>query len=354
MNEHLDEIRSKIDLVDHKIMKLLNQRMELSMRSRKLKETITDPGREEEVLSNVTRFSGPLVTAEFSQKLYREIIDESKGIQDKLLRTVGFQGEHGAYSEVAALEHDPSLISIPCVEFAEVFEAIANKELDFGIVPVENSLEGAITPVIDLLLETDLKIVGEISLPIRHCLLTLPETNHYDIKIVASHPQALAQCHNFIAKHNFQTHPSYDTAGAAKVLSERRFPSAGVLASELCAELYNLEIIKEDVADHPSNTTRFVILAREAVTGPGNKCSVTFTAKHEAGSLFRILKIFSDAGINLTRIESRPIRDDSRQYAFLLDFEGNAEDGPVKTSIEQLQAIVLTFKFLGCYKGGSK
>ncbi|MBP1749740.1 MAG: prephenate dehydratase, partial [Deltaproteobacteria bacterium] len=214
MDEHLNEIRKKIDLVDYEIMKLLNQRMELSMRSRKLKRKITDPDREEEVFANVMRFSRPLVTAEFSQKLYREIIDESRHIQDKPFKTIGFQGEHGAYSEVAALNHDPSLISIPCVEFAEVFEAIADKELDFGIVPVENSLEGAITPVIDLLLETDLKIVGEISLPICHCLLTLPETNHYDIRIVASHPQALAQCRNFITKHKLQTHPFYDTAGA--------------------------------------------------------------------------------------------------------------------------------------------
>lgn len=138
------------------------------------------------------------------------------------------------------------------------------------------------------------------------------------------------------------------------MLSERRFPSAGVLASELCAELYDLEIIKEDVADYPSNTTRFIILARETDTRLGNKCSLTFSIKHEAGTLLRILKIFSDAEINLTRIESRPIRGDSRQYAFLLDFEGNAEDGPVKASIEQLWAIVLTFKFLGCYRGESK
>ena len=354
MDGHLNEIRKKIDLVDREIMKLLNQRMELSVRSRKLKGKTADPGREEEVLSNVARFSRPLVTAEFSRKLYLGIIGESKRIQDEPFRTIGFQGEHGAYSEVAALRYDPSFIPIPCIEFAEVFEAIADKELDLGIVPVENSLEGAITPVIDLLLETDLKIVGEVSLPIRHCLLTLQETNHYDIKIVASHPQALAQCRNFITKHKLQTHPSYDTAGAARVLSERRFPSAGVLASELCAELYDLEIIKDDIADHPSNTTRFVILSREADTKPGNKCSVAFSIKHEAGTLFRILNIFSDAGINLTRIESRPIRDNSHQYAFLLDFEGNAEDGPVRSSMEQLQVIALTFKFLGCYKGGLK
>ncbi len=352
MDEHLSEIRKKIDLVDYEIMKLLNQRMELSMRSRKLKSRITDPGREEEVFSNVKRFARPLVTAGFSERLYREIISESKNVQDKPFKIIGFQGEHGAYSEVAALKHDTSLIPIPCVEFAEVFEAIADRELDFGIVPVENSLEGAITPVIDLLLETDLKIVGEISLPIRHCLLTLPETDRRDIKIVASHPQALAQCRNFIAKNKLQTHPSYDTAGAAKVLSERRFPSAGVLASELCAELYNLKIVEHDIADHPSNTTRFVMLAREADTNPGNKCSVTFSIKHEAGTLFHILKMFSDAGINLTRIESRPVRDDSRQYAFLLDFEGNADDEPVRASIKHLRAIALTFRLLGCYRGG--
>ncbi len=352
MEKHLDKIRKMIDQIDRDIIKLLNRRMELSVRSRNLKETIADPEREKEVFSNVTRMSRLLATGEFSRKLYREIMDESKRIQNEPIKTIGFQGEHGAYSEVAALQYDPSLIPIPCVEFAEVFEAISGKEIDYGIVPVENSLEGAITPVIDLLLETDLKIKGEISLPIRHCLLTLPETKYYDIKIVASHPQALMQCRNFIAKHELRTHPFYDTAGAARVLSERHFPSAGVLASELCAELYGLEIIKEDLADHPSNTTRFVVLAREPDTEPGNKCSITFSIKHESGTLFHILKIFSDAGINLTRIESRPVRDDSHEYAFLLDFEGNARDEAVAASIEQLRAIALTFKFLGCYTGG--
>jgi len=354
MEEYLIAVRKEIDLVDDEIMKLLNRRMELSMRSRKLKGTISDPGREEEVLMNVMKASRRLMSAEFSRKLYREIIEESKHIQEEPFKVIGFQGEHGAYSEVAALKHDPAMIPIPCLEFAEVFDDIEKKELDFGIVPVENSLEGAITPVIDLLLETDLKIVGEISLPVRHCLLTLPETNAYDIKIVASHPQALAQCRNFIAKHRFQVHPTYDTAGAARELSERRFPSAGVIASELCAELYNLEIIKEDVADHESNTTRFIILARDASPEPGNKCSVSFSTKHEAGTLFHILKIFSDAGINLTRIESRPVRDDSLQYAFLLDFEGNDQDEHVKVSMEQLCSMTVTFKFLGCYIGGSK
>lgn len=350
-DKNLSEIRKMIDLVDYEIMKLINRRMELSMRSRKLKGAITDPGREEEVLSHVERLSRTLVTPEFSRRLYSEIMTESKTMQEKGFRIIGFQGEHGAYSEEAALTFNNDLVPIPCVEFAEVFEAISNKELDLGIVPLENSLEGAITPVLDLLLDTDLMIVGEVRLPINHCLLTLPETNAYDIKIVASHPQALAQCRAFIAKHKFQVHPTYDTAGAARALSEKRYPSAGVLASALCAELYDLEIIKEDVADHPSNTTRFVVLARETTTDKGNKCSVSFSAPHKAGTLFHILKIFSDAGINLTRIESRPIRDDSSQYAFLLDFEGNIDDEPVKASLEQLQKIAITFRLLGCYKG---
>ncbi|OPX95090.1 MAG: P-protein [Syntrophorhabdus sp. PtaU1.Bin002] len=346
----LGDIRKRIDLIDYEIVKLLNERMEYALRLKRLKCGIFDPDREEQVMKNIRRFSRNLIRPDFCEALYREIMRESRRIQEQDAKVVGFQGEHGAYSEVAALAYDFALVPMPCEEFADVFQGVATNQLDLGIVPVENSLEGSITPVTDLLIGTDLKIVGEVDIPIHHYLLTLPETELGDIRVVHSHPQAIAQCRGFIRDRGFTAEPFYDTAGAARMLSEQRPASGAAIASKLCAMLYNLKIVAEHIEDHVSNTTRFVILSREEGTGKGNKCSLMFSAKHEVGTLFSVLKIFSDAEINLTRIESRPMRDDPDQYAFLLDFKGSDRDDRVIDSMKQLEEQAVTFKFFGCYR----
>jgi len=256
----IQEIRKRIDLIDFEIINLLHRRMEMVLRLRRLKGSISEPEREMEVLGNVRRYSQGIMLPEFAGRLYAEIIDESKRIQQQDLKLIGFQGEHGAYSEVASLAYEPSLMPIPCREFREVFEEVGTGQLDFGIVPVENSLEGAITQVNDLLIETELKIVGEISIPVHHCLLALPDVEYRNLRVVYSHPQGLAQCRGFIARHGLEPRPFYDTAGAARMLSDERPQDAGVIASRLCAGLYHLEVIEEDIEDHESNTTRFVVL----------------------------------------------------------------------------------------------
>ncbi|OPY74320.1 MAG: P-protein [Syntrophorhabdus sp. PtaU1.Bin058] len=347
----IQEIRKRIDLIDFEIINLLHRRMELALRLKRLKDSVFEPEREMEVLGNVRRYSQGIMLPEFAERLYTKIIDESKRIQQQGLKIIGFQGEHGAYSEAASLAYEPSLIPVPCREFREVFEEVGTGQLDFGIVPVENSLEGAITEVNDLLIETGLKVVGEISIPVRHCLLALPGTECGNLKVVYSHPQALAQCRGFIARHGLEPRPFYDTAGAARMLSDERPQDAGVIASRLCAELYHLEVVKEDVEDHESNVTRFIVLSKHAGTGEGNKCSVVFSLRHEAGALFSVMKIFSDAGINLTRIESRPIRTAPGNYAFFLDFEGSDKDARVAGVLDKIGKGVPMFKFLGCYKG---
>lgn len=345
------EIRKRIDLIDCGIINLLHRRMELALRLRRLKGSIFEPEREKEVLANIRRYSRGVIEPEFAERLYAEIIDESKQIQQQDLKLIGFQGEHGAYSEVASLAYEPSLMPIPCREFREVFEEVGTGQLDFGIVPVENSLEGAITEVNDLLIETGLKIVGEISIPVHHCLLALPGMEYGNLRVVYSHPQALAQCRGFIARRGLEPRPFYDTAGAARMLSDERPQDAGVIASRLCAEFYHLEVVEEDIEDHESNTTRFIVLSKCSGTEEGNKCSVVFSLRHEAGALFSVMKIFSDAGINLTRIESRPMRTDPGNYAFFLDFEGSDKEERVAGALDKVGKGVQMFKFLGCYKG---
>lgn len=346
----VNEVRKMVDLIDFRIIKLLNERMEYVMRIRRLKEGITDQKREEIVMGNIQKHSQGLVRQGFAEKLFNEIISESKRIQQEGLKSIGFQGEHGAYGEVAALNFDNALVPLPCREFVDVFDEVSAGQIDFGIVPVENSLEGAVTEVNDLLVGIDLKITGEIKLPIHHALLALSETDHREIKAVYSHPQALAQCRGFLSRNNLEPIPFYDTAGAAKMIANSRPNAAAAIASKSCAELYNLEVIKDEIEDDKSNFTRFLILARESSVEAGNKCSIIFSTRHEAGTLFAVLKIFSDAGINLTRIESRPIRTDSGKYAFFLDFQGSEHDDKVIKALELVKQKTVMFKFLGCYR----
>ncbi|MEW6722572.1 MAG: prephenate dehydratase [Candidatus Micrarchaeota archaeon] len=346
----LQELRKQIDLVDSEILKLLNKRMELALQTKKMKKGVADEGREKEVLESVKKGASGLIRPEFSEKVFRDIIAESRGLQEKGLRLAGFQGEHGAYSDMAVRQYRPSLVPIPCQEFVDVFEGVRMGRLDCGVVPVENSIEGAVTQVNDLLVETDLKIVGEARVPVHHCLLALPDTDYRDIKVAYSHPQALAQCRGFLARNKLEPRPYYDTAGAARMLASERPRAAAAIAGRLCAEIYGLDVVKENIEDHESNSTRFLVLAREPEQAEGNKCSIIFSTAHRAGALLSVLKVFSDSGINLTRIESRPIRKDPGKFAFLLDFQGSDRDAKVAKALEQVKSEAQVFKFLGCYK----
>jgi prephenate dehydratase/chorismate mutase len=346
----LEEARKKIDLIDSGIIKMLSERMELALRAGKLKDQIFDPEREKKVIANVISRSHGVLRAGFSEKLFRDIIAESKHLQERGLTLMGFQGEHGAFGEVASNQFNRDMIPIPCREFVDVFNGVANNQIDLGIVPVENSLEGAVTQVNDLLIESDLKIVGEVRIPISHCLLTLPDTDYREIKVVYSHPQALAQCRGFLQRNNLEPRPYYDTAGAAKMLSRDMPKASAAIANRLCAELYNLQVIKENIEDHASNTTRFVVLSNKSNPDGGNKCSLIFATEHRAGKLFNILKLFADAEINLTRIESRPLRSEPGNYAFLLDFQGNDRDEKIINLLEMVKQKTILYKFLGSYE----
>jgi prephenate dehydratase/chorismate mutase/prephenate dehydratase len=197
-------------------------------------------------------------------------------------------------------------------------------------------------------------IVGEISIPIHHCLLALPGTNVHDLRVVYSHPQALAQCRGFISAHHLNPKPFYDTAGAAQMLPTERLETSGAIAGRLCAKLYGLDVIKENIEDHESNATRFVVLSRRTMDRVGNKCSIAFCIKHEIGTLSLMLNFFSDARINLTRIESRPMKNDPGKYIFLVDFEGSDKDRNIVETLAKAKEQTSMFKFLGCYQGEQK
>jgi prephenate dehydratase len=345
----LEEILKKMDKIDRELLVLLQERMGLVLRSKKFKETVGDPVREQNFLARIERLNLDLIERSFTRQLLKTIIEESKRLQEEDRLLVAFQGEHGAYGEVAARNLIPSGAYIPCLEFIDVFRGVEEGHFDLGVVPVENSLEGAVTQVNDLLTTTSLKVGGETKVTVNHCLLSTETTDYREIRLVYSHPQALAQCRNFLQRNKLEPRPYYDTAGAAKMLARENPRSAAAIASALCAELYDLEIIKEGIEDGPSNSTRFLLLSREPDSHIGDKTSIIFAVPHEAGKLFGVLKLFAEANINLTRIASIPLRSDPSNYSFFLDFEGSDKDEKVARVLKQMQDLTISMKYLGSY-----
>jgi len=345
----LKEISSKINKIDRELLVLLQERMGLALRSKKFQETIDFAQSEENVLERVNRMNLDLIKSSFSRQLLKTIIEESKRLQDEDRHLVAFQGEHGAYGEVASRKLVPAGAYIPCLEFIDVFRGVEQGYFDLGVVPVENSLEGAVTQVNDLLTTTELKVIGEVKVVVNHCLLATEATDYREIRVVYSHPQALAQCRDFMMRNNLEPRPYYDTAGAAKMLARENPKAAAAIASALCGELYDLEIIKEGIEDGPSNSTRFLLLSKTASTEKSDKTSIIFAVAHEAGQLYGVLQLFKDANINLTRISSMPLRSDPSNYSFFLDFEGSEEDANVAQVLERMSKMTISLKNLGSY-----
>jgi prephenate dehydratase len=345
----LNEISSKINKIDRELLVLLQERMGLALRSNKFQESSDDTQSEENVLERVNRMNLDLIKSSFSRQLLKTIIDESKRLQDEDRHLVAFQGEHGAYGEVASRKLMPTGAYIPCLEFIDVFRGVEDGHFDLGVVPVENSLEGAVTQVNDLLTTTDLKVIGEVKVVVNHCLLATEDTDYREIRVVYSHPQALAQCREFLMRNKLEPRPYYDTAGAAKMLARENPKASAAIASALCSELYDLEIIKEGIEDGPSNSTRFLLLSRDASTAKSDKTSIIFAVAHEAGQLYGVLQLFAEAKINLTRISSMPLRSDPSNYSFFLDFEGSEEDAHVAEVLHKMSKMTISLKNLGSY-----
>jgi prephenate dehydratase/chorismate mutase len=346
----LKALRDQINRVDYEIMKLLNERLELALRTRKLKPQVQDKDREKEVIENIQRIPLQLVNKDFSKRLFNEIISECRGIQMEDRKLVGFQGDHGSNGELAIDRYAPNFVPIPCLQFSDVVEGVLKGYIDMGMLPVENSQEGGISEVNDILINHDFFICGEIKQPLNYSLLTLPDTDYRTIKVVYSHPQVLADCNGFISRNHLETRPFHNAAAAARMLSETKMRAAAAIASPLCAALHNLNIIKENIEDDPTNYTRFVLLSKEKYQEDGNKCSIMFTTQNRFGELYSILKIFSDEAINLIRIESRPSQLERGNYVFLVDFFGSDKDPKIKQTLEAVEKKALIYKLLGCYK----
>ena len=349
----LENLRRKIDETDTNIVKLIAERIriaqEIGEEKKKLGKQIDDKEREKGVLANIKSLAqDENISQEVIERIYREIVTACKRTQGK---EVAFQGEIGAYSEEATFQFfGSSIITKPYESLDDVFKVVEQDEVQFGIVPVENSLEGSISRSYDLLLDSSLKVRGEIELRVSHCLIANPGARLDLIKRVYSHPQALAQCKTFLKHLGCELIPTYDTAGSVKMIKEKGITDGGAIASARAAEIYGMKIIASEIEDTPNNFTRFFILSKEDSPPSGNdKTSIVFSVKHKPGALYESLKGFAVRNINLTKLESRPTRQKPWEYNFYLDFEGHREDRAPREVLDNLERASLFLKVLGSY-----
>lgn len=264
---------------------------------------------------------------------------------------VAFQGERGAYSEEAAVQFFGAEVEvIPCRDLPSVFTAVESGRADFGVVPVENSIEGSVNETYDLLLSTGLKVSGEIYLRISHCLIAHPDADPRNIRKVISHPQALAQCRVYLMSRGFEVSPSYDTAGSVKKIMEEGLMDTAAIASERAAKIYGMKVLERGIEDYGRNYTRFLILGEEDAEPSGaDKTSIIFSLPHIPGSLYRALEEFAKRDINLTKIESRPTKHRPFEYYFFVDFEGHRKEPKVREALNGLSHKSTFLKVLGSY-----
>lgn len=240
---------------------------------------------------------------------------------------VAFQGEPGAFSEDAVLACFEGAEPVPCRSFEEVFDAVASGGTDSGVIPIENSIAGSVHDNYDLLHRYELHIRGEYLLRIRHCLIVLPGVQMKDIKKAVSHPQALAQCGGFLRRHDIQPEEAYNTAGSVKLLRETGARDTAAIASRRAAELYGMQVLEENIADHAENRTRFLFLGREPALPMGEaKTSIVFTLKDRPDALSRALAVFARYEIALTKVEARPLPGKPWGQILFLDFPGLPKD----------------------------
>jgi prephenate dehydratase len=270
---------------------------------------------------------------------------------------IAFQGEPGAFSEAAGLKWRPDGEVVPCPAFEDVFEAVEGGRATCGVLPIENSIGGTIHRNYDLLIAHDLRIIGEVELPVVHALVALPGTGLESVTQIYSHPQALAQCDRFLRSlKGVEVVATYDTAGSARLIRERGLAHAAAIASERAAQVFELVVLRASIQDFPDNITRFLVLGRgnarqESLQVPdANKTTLVFSLPNEAGSLFKALSVFALRGIDLTKLESRPIPGRPWEYLFYADLAVGLHEFRCGRALSHLGEFAPSVRVLGSYQ----
>src|SRR3954464_12988514 len=267
---------------------------------------------------------------------------------------IAYQGEPGAYSEAAALAFDPTATPVPCRSFEDVFKAVQDGSAHRGILPMENSIGGSIHRNYDLQGADQLAAVGALELRVDHCLMALPGVSMEDVRVVHSHPQALAQCERFLkGLTGVEIVAEYDTAGGAKLIREGGLRNVAAVASRRAADVFQLEVLREGIQDFENNITRFFVVARGGVGEGADKTTIVFALPDEAGALFRALSVFALRKIDLTKLESRPIRGRTWEYMFYADLAVARDDLQCARALVNLAEFARWVRTLGAYKAST-
>ena len=350
--EKLNLLRQKIEAVDRQILGLLNERAEIVLEVDKVKAEIKmesyDPQREEEILKRLILQNSGSFPREAILPVFGEIISACRSLEVQL--TVAYLGPPATHTHLACLQHfGNSIQSLAQESIQDVFEAVEKAKASYGMVPIENSTEGVVNRTLDVLIESEVKICGEVRIRISHDLLSRSGRAE-DIEKIYSHPQALEQCRKWLRK-TLPHVPLVETVSTAKAAQFAvEDPKAAAIANFSAARIYDLKVIESQIEDYLNNYTRFLILSRENSKRTGrDKTSLLLSIPHTPGSLYQVLRSFSERGINLTKIESRPVKGRPWEYVFFLDFEGHVTDSQIIETMAELKKNVLFLKVLGSY-----
>ena len=356
-SQKLDDLRKLINEIDDDIIDLLNKRANTVIKIGNLKKSLNletfQPKREEEVKERI-RSKSTIFNKKSLDAIWNEIMSASKLIQGTITK-VGYLGPMGTFSHQAALEFFAKAGTqfIPCDSMAEIFDRVEKGLLEFGIIPFENSLQGTVRETLDLLIENDLFIYGELDIRVIQNLISLKSAELSGIKNVFSHPQAFAQTKIWLKTNLPNANITEVTSTAEAVRRVRKLDdnSFAAIGTEFAANIYELKVLDSNIEDEKSNYTRFLIMSKKEnpVKTEKMKTSIVFITKHVPGALYWVLKIFSDANINLSKIESRPRRKGKWEYIFFMDFEADKSDPKATQALEQMKANVIWQKILGTF-----
>jgi chorismate mutase/prephenate dehydratase len=345
----LKELRKKIDKIDEKIIDLLNKRakevIEVSNLKSKNKIGIFSPEREAMILSRVKKLNKGPLTSEDVEIIFREILSVCRSLRTVL--KVAYLGPRGTFTHLAAIKKFGKKVQFLSAEsISDVFEKVEKNEVNFGVVPIENSIEGVVTYTLDMFFTSSLKICSEMTLNISHSLLGIGKK----IKRIYSHPAVFAQCRKWISKNypHIELIPTSSTAYAA--LKAKKDKEGACIGNEILAEIYGLRIIASSIQDSISNYTRFLVIAKTDSPPSGrDKTSILFSIKDKVGALHEVLSSFKKYGINLTKIESRPSKRKAWEYYFFVDFEGHKSSSSIQCVLKKLEKDCIFVKVLGSY-----
>ncbi len=374
----ITKCREKIDQIDDQLIRLFSERMEISREigehKRKQNAPVLNPGREREILRRIAASSGKELGA-YSQVLFRMLFDLSRSYQDRLVAgdgrlgkdiqnaldntpkvfpkdgTVACQGIEGAYSQLAADRLFPMGNVMFFNSFAGVFQAVEKNLCKYGMLPIENSLHGTVTEVYDLMRNHNFYILRSVKMQINHVLMGLPGSKLNQIKEIYSHEQALWQCGNFLKNlPGVKLNVCENTAIAAKKVAEASSAEIAAISSENCAMLYGLHKLHVDIQNSDCNYTRFICIGKELAIYPGaDRISIMVSVSHEPGSLYRLIAKFAALGVNLLKLESRPVEGRDFEFLFYLDFESSLYSPEIIQLLNELAVSNESFVFLGGY-----